>query len=296
MITAIHWLIALPLLAGQPTVSSARISSKGVAKLVFLSGPNFPGDPCWRPDGSPATAADLKLGEGSHITTAGGTSSRRRVNLFFDIEGLNTEARAGVHLRFDPGPNAHVNGNFQGERSPGFLPQMIPKGQTGTYIPPTTQVLSTTTFEFPSDRDQADIRLGVAAAPFKLAAHAKPGAAPLYPVVKPLIKSAGSTTDPTTGKMVTTRTEFSSVTSVTVNIPTRWVDKDCRISAYDAGGHALQRLPSLDIHLGLDGEVKQRSFNFITKSKSDIALIKLEVRDFKWVKFSAIHLHGNKAR
>jgi hypothetical protein len=252
------------------TQASAQFPPHATARLVLVTGPNFPGDPYWRPDGSAATSADLKQAQGGSIRNSTTRAGIRTVNLFLNIEGVNSAVADGVRLKFDAGPDTTVRSLGEGELNP--MPAHLSLS-TG-HLPPTfpiSKVEASVTVDFPAGRERSDIRVGIADSKYSVVARVRPGEAPLN----------AKLTAPGAGQ---------SFVVVAVDLPSKLIGKDFRISALNAAGKPLPVLPSTDSLLGGPVAGNRTSITLFTRSPADVRFVKLEARDYNWVRFREIHL------
>jgi beta-lactamase regulating signal transducer with metallopeptidase domain len=269
--------------AHQHSVSSAKLPGNVLARITFLTGANFPGHACWRPDGSKATEADTKQAKGSTLSNSGNSNVDRIVNLFFDITGLRVDDGVGVDVKVDAGANVTPLGVSQGSLNPPTtLKAPLPKSF------PISEVQASAGFIFPTVQHPVDIRLGIADSPFKVAVKCKSGEAPLHAVLKTLASDNESSAGQNTLRQV----------QVTIDVPPELAKKDLKFSALDASGRPVSEFPVLQMPAyNLPGrEAPDKRTYVVVVQSGDIAQLQLEAREYKWVTFRSIHLRPNSTK
>lgn len=273
----------IPLRTSEQTVSEATLPDGGVARLVYLSGPDVHRAPQWRPDGSPATADDLAAAKGRSCQIGPQLDTQMSVACF-EIKGVRTQGQ----------PNATFLLNSR--RDFGFgSAEFWTTNKAGPSGGQVANAVGFITIDLKPGLEVADLSIGVAAGPFDEVEHDQLGRGGLQATAIQRATGLKTVVDRSGRNPRFVQTFDPNMATVRVVIPRDLVGKNFELKAYDREGNELKTTGGIEapqpdssgtVHFGTD---------FNVKSLKQIASATLYARDYEWVKFTGVHLTPNPA-
>ncbi|MDR3689901.1 MAG: M56 family metallopeptidase [Fimbriimonas sp.] len=209
----------------------------------------------WRPDGSPASAADVAAS--------------------LDMDGFCRARRGGARSMFlkvgiDGAPRGSYSCLVQ-------TPHLSNWNVWQTYGDQENRTMDMASFHAPSTLERTDMKFGVAAGPFKQVSAGRLGAAPLYAEIS---KRKAPDPAPSSGPNLVIRVQF----------PTACETQDARLLVITNSGKTLNPYFWENTTTSSKG-VRTRGFGFSEVTPADIDHVVLQSRSYEWVTFKGIHLY-----
>lgn len=239
---------------GRPFYGPQRLKNGATVSIAYVQDDTTKAHTVWKADGGPATPADVASSLNMH-TFAPDPHGARSMFVKVNVEGVKRgDFDCVVEV---PQPSSWTVWQSYGDED----------NRTGDLV----------TFMAAKTLQVTDLRLGLAAGPWRTVAQGALGTAPLF-ARRPSAKHRN--------------TSDSAGLSLTVQIPAQVEGQDLMLVAFDRAGKELE-LESFepDSHPDNLGNGRVRSYGYRASRATEIARVELRARNYEWTTFRGIHLY-----